>query len=77
MPGDFLESFLTRCPTHKQTTFVGIIAAFIMLVFAGVAPQATLALSAVGPFMPMCALTVFTTGGIATFLLVAQFVATR
>ncbi|KWB20798.1 hypothetical protein WL32_16835 [Burkholderia cepacia] len=72
-----MESFLTQRPTRKQTTFVGIIAALIVLVFAIAAPQATLALPAVGPFMPMCALTVFTTAGIATFLLAAQFAATR
>jgi diguanylate cyclase (GGDEF)-like protein len=49
----------------------------ILLVFVVAAPQASAPLRAVGPFMPMCALTVFTTAAIAAFLLTAQFTATR
>jgi diguanylate cyclase (GGDEF)-like protein len=73
----FMESFLTQHATRKHTVTVGIIALLIVLVFAIAVPRATVALPAVGPFMPMCALTVFTTAGIATFLLAAQFAATR
>src|SRR6266704_1872 len=72
-----MESFLTQHATRKQTITVGFIALLILLVFAIAAPRATVTLPAVAPFMPMCALTVFTTAGIATFLLAAQFTATR
>ncbi|QYY34171.1 GGDEF domain-containing protein (plasmid) [Cupriavidus pinatubonensis] len=72
-----MESFLTQHATRKQTVTAGITALLILLVFAIAVPRATMTLPAVGPFMPMCALTVFTTAGIATFLLTAQFTATR
>ena len=49
----------------------------ILLILAFAAPQAAVPLPAIGPFMPMCALTVFTTAGIAAFLLGAQFTVTR
>jgi hypothetical protein len=49
----------------------------IELPVAIAAPRASLTLPAVGPFMPMWTLTVFTTAGIATFLLGAQFTVTR
>jgi len=71
-----MDSFLTQRATHRQTAVVGFAALLILLVFAIAAPRAGEPLRAVGPFMPMCALTVFTTAVIATFLLVAQFAAT-
>jgi diguanylate cyclase (GGDEF)-like protein len=72
-----MESFLTQHATRKQTVTAGIVALLILLVFASAVPHARSPLPAVGPFMPMCALTVFTTAGIATFMLAAQFTATR
>jgi diguanylate cyclase (GGDEF)-like protein len=72
-----MESFLTQHATRKQTVTAGITALLILLVFAIAVPRANVTLPVVGPFMPMCALTVFTTAGIATFLLAAQFTATR
>jgi diguanylate cyclase (GGDEF)-like protein len=72
-----MEGFLIQHATRKQTVFAGMIALLILLTLAIAAPRASLTLPAVGPFMPMCALTVFTTAGIATFLLGAQFTVTR
>ncbi|TXC85533.1 GGDEF domain-containing protein [Paraburkholderia azotifigens] len=72
-----MEGFLVQHATRKQTVFAGTTALLIVLTLAIAAPRASLALPAVGPFMPMCALTVFTTAGIATFLLGAQFTVTR
>lgn len=72
-----MDSLLTQRATCKQTVVVGLAALLILLVFAVAAPRASEPLHAVGPFMPMCALTVFTTSAIAAFLLAAQFVATR
>jgi hypothetical protein len=72
-----METFLMRPATRSQTVFVGITMLLILLIFAIAAPRATLILPAVDPFMPMCALTVFTTASIGTFLLAAQFTATR
>ena len=71
-----MDSFLTQRATHRQTAVVGFAALLILLVFAIAAPRAGEPLRVVGPFMPICALTVFTTAVIATFLLVAQFAAT-
>lgn len=72
-----MESFLTQHATRKQTAFAGMTALAILLIFVLAASRATISLPAVGPFMPMCALTVFTTAAIAAFLLGAQFTATR
>lgn len=72
-----MDSFLTQRASRTQTVVVGLTALLILLVFAIAAPRAAEPLRAVGPFMPMCALTVFTTAVIAAFLLAAQFVATR
>lgn len=72
-----MEGFLIQHTTRKQTVFAGIIALLILLTLAIAAPRANLTLPAVGPFMPMCALTVFTTAGIAAFMLGAQFTVTR
>ena len=72
-----MDSFLIQQATRKQATFAGVVAFAILLVLVITAPQASLPLPAVGPFMPMCALTVFTTSGITAFLLSAQFIVTR
>ncbi|CAM2167977.1 diguanylate cyclase [Paraburkholderia sacchari] len=63
--------------TRRQAIFAGLCALAIMLALALAAPRARDALPAIGPFMPMCALTVFTTSGIAAFMLGARFAATR
>lgn len=63
--------------TRRQAIFAGLCALAIMLTLALAAPRARDALPAIGPFMPMCALTVFTTSGIAAFMLGARFAATR
>jgi diguanylate cyclase (GGDEF)-like protein len=55
----------------------GAIALLILLTLAVAAPRAGLQWPAINPFMPMCALTVFTTASIAAFLLGAQFIVTR
>jgi diguanylate cyclase (GGDEF)-like protein len=72
-----MDSFLTQRASRGQTVVVGLAALLILLVFAIAAPRASEPLRAIGPFMPMCALTVFTTATIAAFLLAAQFAATR
>jgi diguanylate cyclase (GGDEF)-like protein len=72
-----MDSFLTQRASRRQTIVVGFAALLILMVFAIAAPRASEPLRAVGPFMPMCALTVFTTAVIAAFLLGAQFAATR
>ncbi len=72
-----MESFLVRPATRRQATLAGITTLLILGVFALAVPRATQALPAVPPFMPMCALTVFTTACIVSFLLSAQFTVTR
>ena len=57
--------------------FAGAIALLILLTLAVAVPRAGLQWPAITPFMPMCALTVFTTASIAAFLLGAQFTVTR
>ncbi|MFX1766247.1 sensor domain-containing diguanylate cyclase [Paraburkholderia sp. A1RI-2L] len=63
--------------TRRQAIFASLCALAIMLTLALTAPRARDALPAIGPFMPMCALTVFTTSGIAAFMLGARFAVTR
>ncbi|HKT96719.1 MAG TPA: sensor domain-containing diguanylate cyclase, partial [Paraburkholderia sp.] len=72
-----MYGLLTGPATRRQALFAGLCAFAILLTLALAAPRARDALPAVGPFMPMCALTVFTTSGIAAFLLGARFAATR
>lgn len=72
-----MDSFLIQQATHKQAVFAGATAFIIVLILAVAAPQAAHPLPVVNPFMPMCALTVFTTASIAAFLLGAQFIVTR
>ncbi|CAJ0795309.1 hypothetical protein LMG19083_02705 [Ralstonia psammae] len=57
--------------------FAGAIALLILLTLAVAAPRAGQPWPPINPFMPMCALTVFTTASIAAFLLGAQFTVTR
>ena len=76
-PGGWMESFLIQRATRRQAMFAGAIALLILLTLAVAAPRAGLQWPAINPFMPMCALTVFTTAGIAAFLLGAQFTVTR
>lgn len=72
-----MESFLIQRATRRQASFAGAIALLILLALAVAAPCADWQWPAIAPFMPMCALTVFTTAGIAAFLLGAQFTVTR
>lgn len=72
-----MESFLIQRATRRQSAVAGVIALLILLTLAVAAPRASLPWPAVNPFMPMCALTVFTTACIAAFLLGAQFTVTR
>ena len=72
-----MESFLIQRATRRQASFAGAIALLILLALAVAAPRADWQWPAIAPFMPMCALTVFTTAGIAAFLLGAQFTVTR
>ncbi|PTB20544.1 hypothetical protein C9I57_11945 [Trinickia symbiotica] len=72
-----MESLLIGPATRKQAACAGTSALLVLLALAIAAPQARQPLSPVGPFMPMCALTVFTTSGIAAFLLGARFAATQ
>ncbi|CAJ0900187.1 hypothetical protein R20233_04457 [Ralstonia sp. LMG 32965] len=72
-----MESFLIQRATHRHWAVAGAIALLILLALGLTAPQAGAPWPAVPPFMPMCALTVFTTASIVAFLLGAQFVATR
>lgn len=76
-PGGWMESFLIQRATRRQAMFAGAIALLILLTLAVAAPRAGLQWPAINPFMPMCALTVFTTASIAAFLLGAQFTVTR
>ena len=72
-----MESFLIQRTTRRQAMIAGAIALLILLTLAVAAPRAGLQWPAINPFMPMCALTVFTTASIAAFLLGAQFIVTR
>ena len=72
-----MDSLLIGPATRKQVVFAGACAMLVLLTLAIAAPRAQQALPAITPFMPMCALTVFTTSGIAAFLLSARFTATQ
>ncbi|WP_175718762.1 sensor domain-containing diguanylate cyclase [Burkholderia anthina] len=72
-----MEGILIQHTTRRQLWF-GALTALVILLALGVAmPHVNVALPAVEPFMPMCALTVFTTASIAAFFLGAQFTVTR
>jgi diguanylate cyclase (GGDEF)-like protein len=73
----FMDGLLIAPATRRQALVASGCALAILLTLALAAPRAHEALPAVAPFMPMCALTVFTTSGIAAFLLGARFAATR
>ncbi|KVD14702.1 hypothetical protein WI81_17060 [Burkholderia ubonensis] len=72
-----MEGILIQHTTRRQFWFAALSALVILLTLGIAAPHANVALPAVEPFMPMCALTVFTTAGIAAFFLGAQFAVTR
>lgn len=72
-----MEGILIQHTTGRQLWFGALTALVIVLALAIAVPQANVALPAVEPFMPMCALTVFTTASIAAFFLGAQFTVTR
>ncbi|WP_176300598.1 sensor domain-containing diguanylate cyclase [Burkholderia vietnamiensis] len=72
-----MEGILIQHTTGRQLWFGALMALGIVLTLAIAVPQANVALPAVEPFMPMCALTVFTTASIAAFFLGAQFTVTR
>ncbi|CAE6817023.1 GGDEF domain-containing protein [Paraburkholderia haematera] len=71
-----MNSVLIGPATRKQVIFAGTCALFVLLTLMIAGPQAHQTLPAIMPFMPMCALTVFTTSGIAAFLLGARFTVT-
>ncbi|AOJ75607.1 sensor domain-containing diguanylate cyclase [Burkholderia ubonensis] len=72
-----MDGILIQHTTGRQLWFAALSALVILLTLGIAAPHANVALPAVEPFMPMCALTVFTTAGIAAFFLGAQFAVTR
>ncbi|MFM0166485.1 sensor domain-containing diguanylate cyclase [Paraburkholderia sediminicola] len=71
-----MNSLLIGPATRKQVVFAGLCALFVLLALIIAGPRAHQTLPAIAPFMPMCALTVFTTSGIAAFLLGARFTVT-
>ncbi|MEM5425358.1 GGDEF domain-containing protein [Paraburkholderia sp. BR14263] len=72
-----MDGLLIGPATRRQALFASICAFAILLTLALAAPRARDALPGIAPFMPMCALAVFTTSSIAAFLLGARFAATR
>ncbi|AOY91497.1 hypothetical protein BKK79_06445 [Cupriavidus sp. USMAA2-4] len=72
-----MDGLLIQRASRVQLLLAGAAALLILLALVAASPRASLPLPAVVPFMPMCALTVFTTAGIAAYLLGAQFHATR
>ncbi|AIO70438.1 sensor domain-containing diguanylate cyclase [Burkholderia oklahomensis] len=72
-----MDGFLIQRPSRLQTLGAGSLALLTLLALVATAPRANLQLPAVGPFLPMCALTVFTTSAIAAFLLGSQFTVMR
>ncbi|HIC7213707.1 GGDEF domain-containing protein [Burkholderia stabilis] len=72
-----MEGILIQHTTRRQLWFGALTALVILLALGIAAPHANVTLPVVEPFMPMCALTVFTTASIAAFFLGAQFTVTR
>lgn len=72
-----MDSLLIGPATRRQIVFAGICATLVLLTLAIAAPRAGETLPVIAPFMPMCALTVFTTSGIAAFLLGSRFAVTQ
>ncbi|MBB3261416.1 diguanylate cyclase (GGDEF)-like protein [Paraburkholderia bannensis] len=72
-----MDGLLIAPATRRQALIASACALAILLTLALAAPRAHEPLPAIAAFMPMCALTVFTTSGIAAFLLGARFAATR
>jgi diguanylate cyclase (GGDEF)-like protein len=72
-----MDSLLISPAPRKQVVFAGACALLVLLTLVIAGPRAHQTLPSVTPFMPMCALTVFTTSGIAAFLFGARFSVTR
>lgn len=72
-----MDSLLIGPATRKQLVLAGACALFVVLTLMIAGRHARQTLPAITPFMPMCALTVFTTSGIAAFLLGARFTVTQ
>ncbi|MGF6720890.1 diguanylate cyclase (GGDEF)-like protein [Paraburkholderia sp. GAS41] len=72
-----MDSLLIGPAPRKQVVFAGACALLILLTLVIAGPRAHQPLPSVTPFMPMCALTVFTTSGIVAFLFGARFSVTR
>ncbi|ABC34169.1 sensor domain-containing diguanylate cyclase [Burkholderia thailandensis] len=72
-----MDGFLIQRPSRLQTLGAGTFALLTLAALAATAPNANLTLPAIGPFLPMSALTVFSTSLIAAFLLGAQFTIMR
>lgn len=72
-----MDGFLIQRPSRLQTLGAGAMGLMTLGALTATAPSANLRLPAIAPFLPMCALTVFTTSIIAAFLLGAQFTVMR
>ncbi|OAJ59225.1 hypothetical protein A6V36_28215 [Paraburkholderia ginsengiterrae] len=72
-----MDSLLIGPATRKQVVVASTCALLVLLALTLAGQHARETLPAVAPFMPMCALTVFTTSGIAAFLLGARFTVTQ
>lgn len=72
-----MDGFLIQRPSRLQTLGAGTFALLTLGALVATAPHADLRLPPIEPFLPMCALTVFSTSLIAAFLLGAQFIVMR
>lgn len=72
-----MDSLLIGPATRKQVVVASTCALVVLLALTIAGQHARQTLPAVTPFMPMCALTVFTTSVIAAFLLGARFNVTQ
>jgi diguanylate cyclase (GGDEF)-like protein len=72
-----MDSLLIGPATRKQVVLAGALALFVLLALTIAGQHARETLPVIAPFMPMCALTVFTTSVIAAFLLGARFTVTQ
>lgn len=72
-----MEGILIQHTSRRQLWFGALTALLIAFALGIAAPNANVDLPVVEPFMPMCALTVFTTACLAAFFLAAQFTVTR
>ncbi|AJY39812.1 GGDEF domain-containing protein [Burkholderia humptydooensis] len=72
-----MDGFLIQRPSRLQTLGAGAFALLTLGALVATAPNANLRLPTIEPFLPMCALTVFSMSIIAAFLLGAQFTVMR